>query len=179
MIDHEAMINGWMRHPGPWRGRGRGPGRPWNGIVEDTPCLWITWVKRIARIRGAKVEEVKIEIGGKQLEITSVPLTFGPRHYFRCPMCYRRCEAVYFLGSYVGCRACLRLGYRSQCHEPGTPWVFYERLFFDRHLPVSGRYKGSEILASPSLAGALEKALRWKVDGLISELMERVGVSER
>ena len=29
---------------GPFPGEGRSAWRPWRGIVEKTPCLWVTWL---------------------------------------------------------------------------------------------------------------------------------------
>src|SRR3989304_7662982 len=92
------------RHRGPVYGRG--PGRPWRGIVEDRPALWVTWVVAVSRRLG-KGAPVSVTIDGVDVPIVKVPLTFGPRHYFVCPWCHRRCEALFFLGREFGCRKCL------------------------------------------------------------------------
>jgi hypothetical protein len=129
-------------------------------------------------MRGEAVEDVRLEIGGKPLKIVSVKLTFGTRHYWLCPRCGRRCEAVYFLGKYAGCRVCLHLGYRSQCHAPGTPWRWLDNALLGRWGGWSGgflkRYKASKILAAPSFMEALEVGLRATAERWVKEILEHV-----
>ena len=121
-------------HAGQCQGDGRGPGRPWRGIVEDTPCIWITWIVALAKRMGKPMEGLRIEAGGRSIEVTSVELTFGRRWYFVCPECGKRREALYLLDR-LACRECLRLGYRSQTHIPGSPWAIWGRIFDRDYFP--------------------------------------------
>jgi hypothetical protein len=106
--DPDAVLDRARKQRGPVFGRG--PGRPWNGIVEHTPCLWITWVADVTKRVGISPDQMEVEFYGVPIEMTPVQLTFGIRWYFLCPRCGRRCEAVYYAGA-VGCRVCLRLGW--------------------------------------------------------------------
>ena len=107
---------------------GRGPGRKWGGIVERTPCLWITGIKDACKAAGISPDAIRVAFYGTELEMTYVELTFGRRWYWLCPRCGRRCEAVY-VTDVVGCRVCLRLGYLSQSRRKTSAWLWLERLF--------------------------------------------------
>ena len=162
--------DGGMR--GPMPGEGRGPGRPWGGIVEDTPVIWITWLVALAKKGGRPVEGLRVEVAGTVLTVTHVELTFGRRYYFRCPECWRRCEAIYFLGQRVACRKCLSLGYRSQTHRPGSPWatadyVFSRRPWFPRRWEIP-----------PQVGEAFAELVRLKAQRAAEEIIERVKVWE-
>jgi hypothetical protein len=119
------LLDRAMRQRGPVSGRG--PGQPWGGIVEKTTCLWIGWVVDACRAAEVAPDSMKVTFYGAELRMTSVELTFGPRWYWLCPRCGRRCEAVYVTRE-VGCRVCLRLGYLSQSHRKSSAWLGLNRL---------------------------------------------------
>jgi hypothetical protein len=98
----------------------------------------------------------------------TVTLTFGLRWYFLCPICSRRCEAIYIAGD-VGCRQCLHLGYRSQCHRPTSAWIHLERLF-DRDWPFTKRFHPSDE------AGVIVKELGQFFRKEIQELVDQIKV---
>ena len=130
-----SNLEGRLKHhrgPLPGIGAGRGPGRPWAGIVEETRAVWVTWLTDYARQTGKPIPRGLSFSQGSYVPIVGVQLTFGVRYFFQCPECGRRCEAVYILGRRVACRKCLRLGYRSQASRAGSAWGFIERLM-DRH----------------------------------------------
>jgi len=120
-------------------GDGANPHRPFAGLVEETPCVWVTWLAQVARLAEVPLTDLGLSWGGVRLSIELVPLTYGPRAYFRCPRCGRRCEALYRVGGRPACRRCQRLGYRSQMHRPGSLWASLERIF-DRDMPIPRRY---------------------------------------
>lgn len=122
------LEGGNFRQPGPYTGRGRGPGRPWAGLVEETPALWVGWFVALARLAG-KPLPAAILVGETRIDITAARLTFGNRHYFRCPRCHRRCEAVYILGRVPACRKCHHLGHRSQAQRASSIWAVIDVLF--------------------------------------------------
>ena len=162
---------------GPMPGEGRGPGRRWWGVVEDTPVVWIGWLVTLAKGRGVPIEELGVKIGDQQIAITSVELRFGRRYYFRCPICRRRCEAIYWIRDLVGCRVCLHLGYRSQKHTPGSPWRLWmmalERK--KRHWDwLPGRYR-----PAPSLTDEFAEMLRQGAMKAVDEIIERVKIEEK
>lgn len=155
---------------------GRGLGRRWWGVVEDTPVVWIGWLVTLAKGRGVPIEELRVEIAGQEVSITSAELRFGRRYYSRCPQCRKNREALYWLGDLVGCRVCLRLGYRSQMHTPGSPWrllmMALERK--KRHWDwLPGRYR-----PAPSLTREFEAMLRQASRRAIDEIIEKVRIDE-
>lgn len=149
-------------HRGPHGGDGRNPaGQRWNGIVEDTAALWVTWFVALARGQGLTPPALGLlQCNGHVLHFTSRRLTYGDRWYFLCPYCGRRCEALYILGKYVACRRCLRLGYRSQAHVAGSPEILWN-MALDPHGPLPRRYFG----AGP-LRKQFEAMLRAKAEAL-------------
>ena len=126
----------WGR--GPVRGFGRSHGRPFNGIVEDTPALWVTWIVAITTATG-KPPPVAIVVSGERVAITSVRLTFGDRFYFVCPRCHHRREAIYIMGRRPACRSCHHLGYRSQAARAGSMVAALDAIL-GRPALVPGRY---------------------------------------
>lgn len=145
---------------------GRGPGRPWRGIVEKTPCLWVTWVTDACKRVGVSPDALRVTFYGVELEMTSVELTFGLRWYWLCPRCGRRCEAVYCAGA-VGCRVCLHLGYLSQCHRRTSAWLWLERLF-TRHWPISRRYFPTD--EAGTIVKELGKYLRNEIRDMVAQV---------
>jgi hypothetical protein len=160
-------------HRGPKNGEGKGPGRPWQGIVEETTCLWVTWFISLAHSQGKTPPELGLQVNGHTLAYASVPLTYGRRWYFLCPHCGRRCEALYLLGGRLACRKCLRLGYRSQTHVPGSPAIEWDRIF-DRRLGLSPRYCN----VGP-LADLFEAMLREHADKGIERIMDAITWPDR
>jgi len=125
-IDARLAKLGHQRGPGP--GMGRSAGRPWNGIVEDTPALWVGWIVEGYKRLGRPLPE-RLWVGITPVALAWVQLTFGRRYYFLCPHCGRRCETLYFLGGRFACRKCLRLGYRSQTRRPGSAYAWLDWVF--------------------------------------------------
>jgi hypothetical protein len=164
--DAEDLFNQAMHQRGPVFGRG--PGRPWGGIVERTPCLWITWVTDACKVAEVSPDSLRVSFYGTQLEMASVELTFGTRWYWLCPHCGRRCEAVYATST-VGCRVCLRLGYLSQSHRSSSAWLWLNRLY-TRSWPFSKRYFPDDE------AGRVVRELGKKVREDILELVTNVRI---
>lgn len=152
-------------HPGPQAGHGRSHGRPFAGVVEDTPCLWVTWFRALARGYGKTPGELQIEANGAPLRFISRRLTYGERWYFVCPRCGRLCEALYLLRSGYACRKCHHLGYRSQVHRPGSPEVAFDDILRPlRRLPR--RYFGAKPMRE-----AFEAMLRWQAERGIKRIL--------
>lgn len=128
---------------GPMPGWGRGPGRRWQGIVEDTPSIWVTWLKDHCRRMGRPMP-CALVINERHVPIVGVRLTFGVRHYFKCPDCARRCEALYILGQRVSCRKCLHLGYRSQAQRHNGTWWWVDWALDPRGPDESARWNVPE-----------------------------------
>jgi len=148
---------GHQRGPGP--GEGRSSGRPWRGIVEETPAIWVTWIVGAARRSGLPVPS-GLEVAGKRLPLVSVPLTYGPRYYFKCPLCGRRCEVVYMAGRDIGCRKCLRLGYRSQKYRATSCYAILDRVFARDWIPARFAGPGDKVsVMADTLRERLEKAV--------------------
>lgn len=166
MEDPESLLNRAHRQRGPLFGRG--PGRPWNGIVERTPVLWVTWIVDAARRAEISPNELKVSFYGVAVKWNSAELTFGTRWYFLCPRCGRRCEAVYFAGA-VGCRVCLHLGYLSQSRRPTSAWLWLDRLF-TRTWPFSRRYSPTDE------AGAIVKELGKEFRKQVRDLVDQIDI---
>jgi hypothetical protein len=127
---------------------GRGPGKPWRGIVEYTQALWITWIINACKTLIIKPFDLNVKWHGVSISMDTVQLTFGMRYYWLCPQCDRRCEVVYKNGIEIGCRKCLHLGYLSQSHRPGSALGRLDRIY-SRHLQrINGRYYPSETFIS-------------------------------
>jgi len=162
---------GHQRGPGP--GEGRSSGTPWRGIVEETPAIWVSWVVGAARRAGYKTPD-HLEVNGQRAHLVSVPLTYGPRWYFECPHCGRRCEALYLKGRDFGCRRCLRLGYRSQKYRATSCYAVLDRLFARDWIPA--RWRGPEKV--DVMADRLRERLEKAVDGLFEGAKVTLGDPE-
>lgn len=125
----DKLERGDFSQRGPMSGHGRGPGRPWRGLCETTPQLWVGWVVESARMAGRGIP-VALLVAGVRVPITSVQLTYGTRYYFVCPRagCHRRCETVYLLGRVPACRKCHHLGYQSQARRASSIYGLLDAL---------------------------------------------------
>lgn len=144
-----------QRGPGP--GEGRGAGQPWAGIVEETPALWVIWFVVQAKRLGWQLP-LNVTAGGRPLRMTPVAMTFGPRWYWLCPDCGRRCEAVYLRGGRLACRKCHRLGYRSQTQRITSVHAWLDLIFDREALTTTARYRVDKI-----------------PEGLVNELQQELG----
>jgi len=151
---------GHQRGPGP--GEGRSSGTPWRGIVEETPAIWVSWVVGAARRAGYKTPD-HIEVFDQRAHLVSVPLTYGPRWYFLCPHCGRRCEVLYVKGGDFGCRRCLRLGYRSQKYRATSCYAVLDRLFAREWIPARWAGPGEKVEV---MVRDLRKHLEGRIDAL-------------
>ena len=62
----------------------------------------------------------QIEAMDKKIELTTSNVHFGGvRYWFKCPVCARKAETLFVhpLTQQIGCRACLRLEYRSRKYK--------------------------------------------------------------
>lgn len=139
-LDVLALVGRAADQPGPIAGAGRGPGRSGVGVVEDTTALWVGWIAAAARVAGVAVPRV-LAVNDRLLGLVSVPLTWGRRWFFQCPICGRRVEAVFFLRGGAACRRCHRLLYRSQCHRTTSAYRVLGRM-----LAANGRDDVNETL---------------------------------
>lgn len=155
MLDVDGALGRLQRGDmgrGPISGMGRSHGRPFTALVEDVPQLWVTWVTGLARLAGKPVPTAVV-IGGVHVAITSVRLTFGPRFYFLCPRCHRRCEVLYILGKVPVCRRCGHLGYQSQARRAGSINAMLD-ILTGRSRLMPGRYDVDVRLLGNLLDGA-------------------------
>lgn len=168
-FDAESLITCALSQRGPMTGEGRGSGKRWGGIVEQTPVIWVGWFVSAAKAAGIEPIAPQCSFGGIALQMTRVKLTFGWRYYWLCPQCRRRCEAIYYNGR-VGCQRCLNLGYSSEAHRPNSAgflldcilsrrWPFEQRRRWD--IPDQA---SAAILAA--LHGEFEKRLQALFDNL-------------
>jgi hypothetical protein len=170
VMDADAMLAKMLHHRGPGPGEGRSHGRPWRGIVEETPCLWVTWLVTAAKRLGAPVP-AGILVHGERVALVSVRLTFGDRYYFLCPRCDRRVEALYFLGRDVGCRRCLHLGYESQVYRPGSPWRLLSRVFDRRPLHrLSRRWEDGDSPVVTEVVAPMREMMQEKVEAMLTKI---------
>ena len=159
VIDKDTLLAKIGRsHSGPMSGRGNnGRGKPFLGIVEDTPQCWVTWLTDAARTAGLDPAHIRAQFYNTPLEIEPVEVGFGTRYYFRCPHCNRRCEAVFYVPRTVGCRKCLHLGYRSQVHRSTSKWYWLDMIFDRKLMFGSHRYEPDDKTAYGIAAGLRER----------------------
>ena len=174
-MDFDVMIDRTIdkigHQPGPMPGLGSNGSAPWEGIVEETPALWVTWVTDAAKRLGRPVPKALL-VDGRRVDLDSVRLTYGDRYYFKCPRCGRRVETLFFLGRDFGCRQCMRLGYRSQMHRLGSAYGALDRLFARR--AFAGRWH----MVEGDPVGALVEDLREGLTEGIRAMLDRVEVVE-
>lgn len=164
----DKLERGDFSQPGPMAGHGRGPGRPWRGLCEETPQLWVGWVVNLARMT-ANAVPVALLVAGVRIPIPGVRLTFGVRYYFRCPRCHRRCEAVYILGRVPACRKCHHLGYQSQARRNSSIYGVLDALAGRDAWDKPKRYDVDSVLLADVLDGArhdLATRLAAALDGI-------------
>jgi len=162
-------------HRGPMHGEGRGNGRAWAGLVEKTPALWVSWLSTVCKDLQVDPRRLRLSFYGVPLALVSVPLTFGDRWYWLCPICHRRCEAVYYAGR-VGCRCCLHLGYASQGYRRGSIWLYLDQIFsrsFAFRQGMSGRYDTD---GARAIWGAVVKDLRGELRAELRRLVAAVTI---
>lgn len=170
VMDADTLMARLHSARGPGPGRGRSGGRPWRGIVEETACLWVGWIVEGARRAGLPPPSA-LEVNGQRVPLVTAELTFGKRHYFECPQCGRRMEALYFLGRECGCRRCLRLGYRSQASRPGSPWAYLDWVFHRRSL--WRRWELPDNLVCDDLVQPLRKLLGERIEAMMAQVTVR------
>lgn len=153
------------RGPGP--GEGRGPGRPWRGIVEDTTCIWVQWIVNACKRLGRPVPD-SLGADGAPVLIVPVHLTYGTRYYFMCPRCARKVEALYFLPGEFGCRKCLHLGYRSQAQRADSIYRYLD-LTFDRR-PLRQRYEDNDNPIVQDVVKPLRKMMAKRIEAMLSRV---------
>ena len=109
-----------------------------------------------------------IEVGDATVYVEWSQLTFGRRYWFLCPRCGRRCEAVYTLGRDVGCRRCLRLGYKSQTHRPSSWWPWFDAVW-DRD-GLFRRYRRPKKLDDEAVVRELRRQMGERIEALLSQV---------
>lgn len=173
-MDADALFNRISRHRGPAPGMGQGPGRPWAGIVEQTPAVWVGWVTSACKHAEVDPLALTVTFHGQALEMDAVKLTYGTRYYWRCPRCRRRVEAIYATGAAVGCRTCLHLGYLSQASRPSSAWGLLDRLFSRRLGGLPRRYE-----RTPVMERELVALLRGRIEKRLAEALGEIDIKPR
>ena len=171
-FDVNQLVEKMGHQRGPSQGSGSNGRRPWNGLVEETPHLWVTWVTDAAKRQGRPVPTALL-VNGRRVDLEGVRLTFGDRYYFLCPTCGRRVETLFFALGRPGCRRCLRLGYRSQSQRETSVYWALDRLF-DRHLDLGlSRW----VVGEHDPVGFLLEDLREALEARIGALFDLVAVT--
>lgn len=167
-LDADTFMARMHAARGPSPGEGRGPGHRWGGIVEETPCIWVTWLVNACKRLGRPVLD-SIEADGGPVQIVPVQLAYGKRYYFLCPICGRKVEALYFLPKAFGCRKCLHLGYRSQAQRTNSIYRYLD-LAFDRRALLSQRYEDADNPIVADVVKPLRKLLAERIEEMLSRL---------
>ena len=165
----DVFQRAFMRRHGPRPGNGRGPGRPWRGIVEQTPALWVTWITGACKRAGVDPASIRITFCRCDLEMTPVELTFGTRYYWLCPRCGNRCEAVYATRAGVACRECSHLGYESQTTRSSSPFRTLNLIFSRRAYGLPRRYDPS-VETERMLVAGLRKVITARVAQVVGDI---------
>ena len=174
-MDADTLFSRLAHHRGPMPGMGRSRGRPWAGIVEQTPALWVGWVTSACKHADLAPLAVAVTWHGQDLEMDAVKLTYGTRYYWRCPRCRRRVEAIYATRAAVGCRTCLHLGYLSQASRPSSAWGYLDRLFTRRRSAgLPRRYE-----CDPTTERALVALLRGRIEKRLAESLGEIDIKPR
>lgn len=165
---NDLFQRAFLRRRGPMPGYGRSSGRPWAGIVEETPAIWVTWVTGACKRAGVDPFTMRLVFNGQPLYMTSVELTFGTRYYWLCPRCGNRCEAIYSAGR-VGCRECLHLGYESQVTRSASPFRTLNQIFSRRGYGLPRRYNPSEPVER-FLVATLRQMIRERIQLVVEQI---------
>lgn len=171
-MDADTLLHKIMSRRGPLPGDGRSHGRPWRGIVEETPAVWVNWITEASKRAGRPVPGA-IRIDGDsgyslRVPLVGVQLTYGIRYYFLAPCCGRRVEALYFLGPEVGCRKCLHLGYRSQVYRPGSAWLYMSRIYHRRSLWHRWEWPANVVMTE--IVNPMRELLRAEIETMLGRV---------
>jgi len=90
-------------------------------LVEECQKIFINTFSRQAKKEAKEMFLTsQIEAMDKTIEITTSNVHFGGvRYWFKCPVCTKRVGTLFIhpLTQQVGCRACLKLEYRSRKYK--------------------------------------------------------------
>ena len=172
-MDTDTIYHRMQHQPGPGLGQGRGLGRPYRGIVEETPALWVQWIAAAYRRMGKDVPD-EIFVDGMPVRLVYTQLTFGKRYYFICPLCGHRRETLYFLRRDFGCRKCLHLGYRSAVQRKTSIWACLDRVFRGGELTRRSRRREGDAELED-----LVQEMREYLAGQIDVMVARLGGGEK
>lgn len=111
-------------------GQGSGQFGPRGGRATTDGALRITvgdlphgWLMRNIGVMFLSDERVRLNVWGCVVEAeltTTRHRNGGPRRWFACPCCDRRCAVLYLRGGSLACRECHRLSYASQFESYGS-----------------------------------------------------------
>ena len=103
---------------GKWQSQGARP------LVSSLPCLSVRRVK-IEEKNGFAIPKFSESLNilfknllPLNLKLAWTCLSYGPRMWFLCPQCTRRCAFLYLLNNLFRCRKCTGLVYKSQRRDP-------------------------------------------------------------
>ena len=143
--------------------------------MEDTPQLHIRTVCNAARRMGVRPTDIQIKVDNQVVPIEGVRVGFGVRHYFRCPACSRRCEALYYLLGRLACRKCQRLGYMSQKHRSTSVFAALDALFRGHRRSILSRPLREELHeATYALLKATAKQMRHRMEERTEEMLREI-----
>lgn len=153
---------------GPLPGQGRGPGEPWEGLVEETPQVWAVWIAEYWRSKTRRplpeVPPIWLTYAGQEVRLVGVERRFGYEWMFLCPRCGGMRRALYLTRRGLLCRRCGRLGYLSQARRK-------ERAL-ELGLPLWGRRMLGGL--SKALAQDLAQDVRKELEDLFAKLSVEV-----
>lgn len=153
---------------GPLPGQGRGPGEPWQGLVEETPQVWAAWLAEYWRAKTRRplpeVPPIRLTYEGQEVRLVGVERPFGYEWQFLCPECGERRRVLYLTRRGLLCRRCGKLGYLSQARRKGRT--------LELGLPLWGRRMLGGL--PEALAQDLAQNVRKELEGLFSKLSVEV-----
>jgi len=163
--------------PGPFTGMGsNGRGNPFGGIVEDTNVFWVRWLIDAARTAGVDLAGLSVAFAGVPLRLDAVRVGFGTRHYWLCPECGGKCEAIYRQGRRVGCRRCLHLGYRSQISRITSRWFWLNRMFDESLNRILSSRTAPDDFTAKAIAAAFRDKFEQHAQEQSAAILVEVGV---
>jgi hypothetical protein len=90
-------------------------------LVEECQKISMNFFSRQAKQKAKKVFLTsQIEAMDKKIELITSNVHFGGvRYWFKCPLCAKKVGTLFIhpLTQQIGCRACLRLEYRSRKYK--------------------------------------------------------------